>query len=202
MSRYFRSLAVLCLLLPSLASATLLNFVPSNADIDLGDSIAVDIVATPEAGELIGAFDFIVNFDPAILAFDTLTFGPSLNDDDLFCTLLGCRGFSSAGGQVSLFEASLVFPLTTLQDGASPITLATLVFDAIGVGTSDLTFTGNVLGQAAPFNLLGDDFGIPLAVFEPGTGRITVAQPVAEPPVLLLMVAGLLALAARRRQPA
>lgn len=201
MSKCLRSLAVLCLLLPSLSSATLLNFVPANADVDLGGTVAVDIVATPEAGELIGEFDFIVNFDPAVLAFGGLTFGPSLNDDDFFCAFLGCRGFTSAGGQVSLFEASLVFFLDALQDGTSPVTLATIVFDAIGVGMSDLTFTGNIAGRTAPDNFLGDDFGSSLAVLEPGTGRINVlAVEVPEPPVVLLMLAGLLVLAGRRRR--
>ena len=199
MTRFLRSLAVLAVLAPALGQATLLEFAPANSTVDLGDTIAIDIVATPEMGELIGAYDFIVNFDAAVLALDGVIFGASLNDDPFLCNLFGCRGFFDTGGAVELFEAASPFtPLGNLQDGVAPIVLATLVFDAIGVGTSNLSFTGNILGQSAPFNLLGDEFGIPLPVFEPGTGRVVVAE-VVEPPAILLMLTGLLGLIARKR---
>ena len=198
MKTFLNRVTPLLLLIPSLASATLIAFEPVNTTAGVGDSVAIDIVATPEAGELIGEFDFIVNFDPAILAFDGLVFGGSLNDDPFFCSLLACRGFSDVGGGVAMFEASLVFPLSTLQDGASSIVLGTLLFDAIGVGTSDLSFTGNILGRSPPFDLLGDEFGVALPVLQPGTATVTVIE-VAEPGALLLVFAGLLAFTARRR---
>ena len=47
-------------------------------------------------------------------------------------------------------------------------------------------------------NRLGDEFGMSLPVLEPGAGRVVVAQ-VVEPPAILLMLTGLLALVARRR---
>lgn len=200
MTRFLRCLAVLSILAPAVSSATLLNFAPSSATVDLGGTIAIDIIATPESGELIGAYDFIVNFDPAILALNDLVFGASLNDDQILCDLIACRGFFDTGGAVEMFEAASPFvPLGNLQDGLAPVVLATLIFDAVGVGESALSFTGNILGQAAPFNLLGDEFGVPLPVFEPGTGSVTVAAAVPEPPALLLMLAGLLGLLIRQR---
>jgi len=200
MTRLLRCLAILAFFAPALGHATLLEFAPADSNATLGDTIAIDIVATPEGGELIGAYDFIVNFDPTILALNGVIFGASLNDDPFLCSLFGCRGFFDTGGAVEMFEAASPFtPLGALQDGVAPVVLATLLFDAIGVGTSGLSFTGNILGQAAPFNLLGDEFGVPLPVFEPGTGRVIVAQQVVEPPAILLMLSGLLALIARKR---
>ena len=200
MKKILRSLAILSLVSPSLVQATLLEFAPSTATADLGGTVAINIVATPENGELIGAYAFIVNFDPSVLALSGVVFGASLNDDPLLCNLFACRGFLETGGGVEMFEAASPFtPLGNLQDGIAPVILATLLFDAVGVGTSGLSFTGNVLGQAAPFNLLGDEFGIPLPVFEPGVGRVTVAAVIPEPPSILLLLMGLLALLTRQR---
>lgn len=198
MRKFLPILIVLTLAAPSVANGTLISFEPSAATVGLGGNVAIDIVATPEAGELIGEFDFDVIYDPAVLMFTDATFGPSLNDDPLFCAILGCRDFADTGGVVNLFEASLVFPLTLLQDGATPIVLATLNFDAVGLGTSTLDIVGNIAGLSAPFGILGDEFGVPLPVFEPGTAAITVVA-VHEPASLLLMLLGLLA--AWRRQP-
>ncbi len=65
MKNVFHRLAVvICLLVAtSAANATLISFDPADTTADMGAVIAVDIIATPEMGELIGAFDFIVNFD-------------------------------------------------------------------------------------------------------------------------------------------
>lgn len=187
----------------STADATLLEFSPADSNIELGDSVAIDIVANPDAGELIGEFAFDVNFDSAILDLDDVIFGPSLNDDPFFCTLVSCRGFSVSVGAVNLFEVSLVFPLTTLQDGNSSIVLATLIFDAIGIGASVLSFTGAIDGRTAPFNLLGDDFGVALPVFDPGNAVINVneAQSVPEPGTLALLGIGLAGIGLIRRRP-
>jgi len=185
----------------SIANATLIEFDPADSVADLGDTVAIDIVATPEAGELIGEYDFIVNFDPSILALDNVVFGNALNDDPLFCALLGCRGFNDVGGAANLFEVSLVFPLSLLQDGASSIVLATLFFDTIGVGTSGLSFAGNIPGQPPGFDILGDEFGFALPVFDPGIGSVTVrAVQVPEPGTLVLMLSGLVLLVRRRNK--
>ena len=193
-----RLAVVICLLVAtSAANATLISFDPADTTADMGALIAVDIIATPEMGELIGAFDFIVNFDPAVLAFNDLIFGPALNSDPFFCALLGCRGFVAGAGTLEMFETSLEFFLGLLQDGTSPVVLGTIFFDAIGVGTSGLSFTGNILGQDPPFNILGDEFGLPLAVLQPGVGSVTVIQ-VPEPSSLLLMLTGLALIAGRR----
>ena len=118
MKNTLRTLLLLAGTLPGLASATLIGFDPSEETIGLGDQVAIDIVATPEGGELIGAYDFIVNFDPSILALNDLVFGPSLNDDPFLCDLFACRGFFDSGGAVAMFElASPFVPLGSLQDG-------------------------------------------------------------------------------------
>jgi len=202
MTRIIRSLAFLSLVVSGAANATLISFDPADTAVDLGGSFSIDILATPEAGELIGTYDFLVNYDPTILAFDSLVFGTSLNSSASFCDLLGtsCRDYSDTGGALNLFEVSFEFDLAALQDGITSIVLATLTFDAIGLGTSGLSFTGNIAGLAAPFNFLGDALGLPLAVV-PGVGSATVAPTqVSEPPVILLMLTGILALFGGKRR--
>lgn len=200
MTRFLRGLALITIVAPAIANATLIEFSPADSIAGLGDVVAIDIIATPENGEMIAAFDFLVNFDPTILAINSVVFGSSLNTaaslDSILCILAPCRGATDTGGALSIFEVSALFPsVSVLQDGISSVTLATIIFDTIGVGVSALSFTGNIPGEDAPFNFLGGDFGARLPVLDPGTGTVTVVQ-VAEPPTLLLMLIGLFAVVA------
>lgn len=46
--------------------------------IGFGEQATVDVMVTDPAGNLIGAYDFYVNYDPAVISFSGLTFGTGL----------------------------------------------------------------------------------------------------------------------------
>lgn len=149
------SIAILAIFLSAglaFSDTITLGIVPSAQTVLVGSSASVDINIVG-LGDMVpdslGAFDLDLIFDPAILAFNNATFGdPVLGDQlDLF-------GFGSivdvifGSGTVNLFELSLDLPsdLETMQAGA--FTLATVEFDAIGLGTSPLNVSVNALGDA------------------------------------------------------
>jgi hypothetical protein len=93
----------------------------------------------------IGTFDIDLQFDPAILTFDNAVFGNQLD----VLGLGDIQVVTPVLGVVNLFELSLDFEsdLDTLQ--APEFTLATLVFESFGTGTSPLALSLNALGDAA-----------------------------------------------------
>lgn len=184
----FSALWAVCLLMasaPALAIPTLV-FQPANQTVDLGSDAAVDVFVTGLSGELVGSYDFSVAWDSALLGLDSVSFGsglsPSISD------------FVPGTGNVNVFEVGLgALP----QDGLSSFRLFTLVFDTLGVGTSALSFIGNI---APDLGFLGDDLGNLLAT-DTQAGSITIrpgSTPVPEPAMLSMLLVGLGAFGALR----
>jgi len=198
MNNPFRRAAILMglCLCSVLANATPIEFVPADQTVDLGDQVLVDIVVTPDDVS-IAAFDFIVNYDATILSVFSVVFGNSL-DGGLSLSLQDIVDFGS--GMLNLAELSLlsVSDLADLQSTDSFV-LASIVFDTLILGTSNLSFTGNIFGSPGFFVDAG---GVAIAT-EPGSGSITVVQPpvtVPEPPTWMLLIAGLLAVSLHRNK--
>lgn len=181
--------AALCVLVSAgTAAAALIEFVPAVPAVFLGDGLEVD-VRISGLGDFtspsLGVFDLDVSFDPTILAPTAVTFGaflgdPSLFEADTFAALLT--------GLLDFFELS--FLLDDELDAVQPdsFVLATLSFDAVGLGTSSLVFSDVILGDA---------FGDPLSSVT-STGSVTVtAIPV--PATAWLLLPGLLGVFLRTR---
>ena len=181
------------------SSATLLSFSPSTNTVNVGDTFDVDVVisdlyATDGSREIVSAFDLDVLYDSAVLNATGVIFGTSLglnvSDDpfDFFADALVASDLSP--GRVDLAELSYLFnsELLALQPNDS-FTLATLSFDAIGLGISSLTFD--------PIEFPGVDVKgyDPFSPFDlsnsTGQGTVTV---VPVPGALFLMITGLLSL--------
>ncbi len=126
-----------------------LSLVPSSQTVGLGSLVDVGIRASGLGGSAppLIHFDLNVTFDPTILDFTSATFGdPVLGDqldlgnpdgNPMSTTVLG-------DGRVNVSESSWDSPaLNSSQAGA--FILATLRFEAVGLGTSPLAMSTNTL---------------------------------------------------------
>ena len=154
------------------ANAVTLDLLPASSSVHLGDSVQVGLRISglgEGTAPSLGAYDFLLAFNPAVLGFGGFTFGDSiLGNLDLmgFGTV---AGFDSATpGQLNVFEISLDLTgdLDTLQAGA--FALGTISFNTLGNGTSGLQFTSAAFSDAA---------GNPLSV-QLGSGSVSVPEPV------------------------
>ena len=143
MCAFYTCVFTVAIIASSVQAATI-SIVPSSQTINVSETAAVDLVISGLgnfASPSLGAFDVDVTFDDSILSFNSETFG----------TLLGSsiQGVdTSTSGVVRLGEVSLesVPALDLLQPDS--FLLATLMFDGIALGTSQLGFGTVVLSDA------------------------------------------------------
>ena len=158
---------------------------PSTQTVAMGSSLEVSLVVSDLGDGVapsLSSFDLDVTFDGGVLDFVGATFGDPVLGDQLDLGGFGSASGATPGpGVVDLFEISLDLPddLDDLQAGS--FALATLAFDAVGLGTSALGISIRVLGDAA---------GDPLTA-EAAGGSVTS---VPEPAPLLLVLSGMVAL--------
>jgi hypothetical protein len=172
--------ATKALAVPSLA------FHPMTQTRPLGSQATVEVVLT---GSNVGDFDLVVSYAANIVALSSAAFGTMLGDPlDPTETITAETPGTDA---VALAEVSLLAPSTLLAlQGAGPVTLFTLIFDTLAVGTSPLMFT--LLD-------IGDENGLRLVDLQVNDGSITVSE-VPEPTTAALLATGLLGLLSYRRR--
>jgi hypothetical protein len=174
------------------ANAITISFTPSPQSVVFGTMIDVDL----EVSELgsgvtpsLSTFDLDISYDPGLLSFNNVSFGDSSLGDQL--DVLGLRSVTSYDGSVSGLVNLLELSLDTASDldafQADSFSLATLSFNAVGIGTSPLDIV---------INSLGDAEGNPLtATITPGTVSV-----IPLPPALPLLGSGLAVLILMRRE--
>jgi hypothetical protein len=153
----------------------------------IGNSVNVKIGVSGLGGNLapsLGAYDLDLSFDPSHLAFTGAEFGDALlgNQLDLFNFGGNLSGADLTDpGTVNFYEVSFdsVTDLNDLQ--VNSFTLATLSFDVLDFGTSDLTLSVNAFGDAE-----GNDL--------PVTTLSTSVTTVPLPSAIFLMASGLMGL--------
>jgi hypothetical protein len=158
-------------------SPVLLRFDPAHQNVSLGDTVNVDVFLdrlTGDAPAAVGAFDLDVSFNPDILSFDSVTFGSGLGDS--------LRSSGVSGGTIDIAAVSLLLPSDLHLLQPAEFVLATLSFNAVAKGTSDLAFS-----QA----LLFDAFGLSLSAVD-GAGSVAVSEPPTSSLVLILAFVGLI----------
>ena len=148
--------------------------------------IFVSIAIEGLGAQSLGAWDLQLAFNPGVISFNSVVFGdPTLGDQlDLSIPPFGSiqGSDSSVPGLVRLFELSLESPsvLNSLQ--ADAFVLATLTFDAVGVGLTPITFDMFLLSDADGNQLVASASG-------------AVVDVVPEPSASTLIGSGLFALA-------
>jgi len=162
----------------------------------VGGRLAYDVRVDDLGDEIVAAFDLDFVFDPAVLTFNGLIFGPSFGGAaDSF------SGFdTSAPGLVDFFLFSILSDdvLAAAQGGSA--LLARLSFTGLAPGSSPM----NVPGQEDdPFFALDgrEASGLELAAIGSALAVVTERK-IAEPGALTLLAIGLLAIAVtvRRRK--
>lgn len=182
--------AALILAAASSAQAALISLTPSTAAVSTGQPVAVDVIVSGlGAGEAVGAFDLDVVFDASVLSATGVTFGSALGVD-------GIDQFSIAlvsAGRVDFAAVSLLSEVDLLAAQTAPFSIATLTFEALAPGSSDILFDLITF----PGLLLSDAFGNALATTVGNESAVTVAAAsVPEPSglALVLLALGVMAL--------
>ena len=174
-------LAVSAMLVASQAQAYTVSLTPAAQTVNQGAVVAVG-VSVSDLGPLgLGSYNFDLGFDGAILGFDHVVDAFGLD-------------FTSSAGALSVSDFSLEDPLSLLVRQAADVTLFTLYFNTVGVGTSALAFGSGILSDVN-----GD-----IVSFLSNNASITVLDvvdvPVSAPGTLaLLLAAGLAAALTGRR---
>jgi hypothetical protein len=154
--------------------AVSLDLRPASSSVGLGESVQVELRISglgDATAPSLGAYDFLLAFNPAVLGFDGFTFGDSLLRNQLdFMGFGTVSGFDSGtAGQLNAFEISLDLAndLNALQAGE--FALGTISFNTLRNGTSALGFTSALFSDAG---------GNALAV-QLGSSSVNVPEPVA-----------------------
>lgn len=132
-------LIALAVLATTPASAATIAFEPADQTVGLGALATVDIVVSDLGAEIVSAYDLDILYDSSIVTATDVVF-TTLLGDELFFEVLNDLD-ASAPGVVDLAQLSLLSDadLFALQGGDS-VVLASIMFEAVGVGSSALDF--------------------------------------------------------------
>ena len=137
------------------ADAATLQVVPSAAQVNVGGTVQVAFTVAnliDLAAPSLGDYDLDVNFNAAVLGFNSVSWGDPVLGDQLDLAHLGSfaqiDSSTALTGKVNLFELSFddVAALNNTQAGS--FTLFTLTFDVLANGVSPITIGVNALGDA------------------------------------------------------
>lgn len=163
--RYPRTLSICALgsllfvALDGVAAPIEISIEPESQVLSVGSSFEVDIEISGLDTADLGGFDFDLEFDPAVIGYQSYTISSDLLDPfDLTFD-------DGADGILSLSAVSLAFDLGAQLDD---FTLATVSFDSIQPGTSPLTLSSIDLS---------DGFGGVLNVASVNNGSVAVPAP-------------------------
>lgn len=190
----FKNILLIAVILVSGSAQAIptLTFSPSSTSAQLGTQVAVDVVVNDLEPEFVSGYDLTFTYDSSILSI----FNASFTDlDGLFSDI-------SVLGEVTWNSSN--FTLDDAQLSASQgnsLTLASIVFDTIGLGTSALSFSYDDLTGSTPATALFPD----ALAHNTDSGSITVtsqSNTVPEPATMLLLGFGALGIVGTKRRKA
>jgi hypothetical protein len=160
--------------------------------VGVGDSVAIALNVSglvDAAAPSLGVYDIDVAWDPSVVSLSFVSIGDPLLGDQLDIAGFGTiTSIAFGAGTVSLFELSLDTAADLDAKQAGSFTIATLTFQLLVAGTSQITPSVVAIGDAN---------GRPLQI-ESITGAVVSAIP--EPSAAVMCVAGLLLVRSRIRR--
>lgn len=175
-------IALMFILMMPFAQASLIFFDPQESNAQVGELIYIDIIISElTPNETVGGFDFGLDFDTRIVSLAGVSFYSNsfFNGwDDLF---------PYGAGKVNIWDV-----FDDVDYNATSLSLVTLSFNALAVGTTDLTILFDY-----NFSGIVDDLGSELFGVARENGRINVTNganvtTVSEPSSTMLLWLGLL----------
>lgn len=200
--------------MPSTGSAIpSVAFQPMDQTVNLGDSASVEVwVMSPDDYTEIQFVDIWVMYDASIITFNTLAFG---NPDALeYSDTTGSPEESEPSSNIWMMHLDAdTGESANLDADYDSFLLATLNFNAVGSGTSALSFA-DAFGMGAndecadaecdgfirDWFLADGQYFIPLGQVNPGSITVAGATSVPEPGTALLLGLGLAALASLKKK--
>lgn len=162
------------ILIAASAEATTVGFDPTDQTVFRGESARADLEIFDLDGEVVSAYDLDILYDSTVVRATGVVFTNALGDE-LFFEVLSSSA-TSTPGVVDLAEVSLLSDADLFsQQGGDSVRVASLIFDAVGVGETylDVVFdeTNDIKGRLG--QILDADST---------RGRIEVLGPVAAVP--------------------
>lgn len=184
--------SVLLLVAAVPAFATSVFFEPNAQTRLLGEQATVDIVVNAPKPAGLGAYDFVIYYNPTILSLANVTVnnGPG---NAVLGTSLGTSpaDFILTAGSINIFDVSLEAPADLALIQPDTFVLGTLTFNTLSIGTSPLTIADAILGDMEGNRLVAD---FP-------EGSITVAaSSVPEPGTIVLIAVGVVGMIFLRKR--
>jgi hypothetical protein len=183
-------LAATAMLTSTQTQAYTVSLAPAAQTVALGGLVAIDVQVSGLGPAGLGSYSLDLSFNPTILGFD--------HADDALSLGFAVGLFATPGtGTVGLTDVSFNDPDVLLARQGDAITLFTLYFNTLGVGTDALTFSAggalaDVFGNAVVFDTIGGEVTVTA-----GTGPGEAPTPGTLP--LVLSAALALALARPKR---
>ena len=117
------------------AQAATLSFVLSDSNVELGESVRVDLVIDGLGDDILTGFDVSIFFDENTVGFESFDFGTGLD----VLGLGSLQGVTSLGpGEVEVFELSFDLDEDTMRLQAENFILGTFKFTGLRSGISAL----------------------------------------------------------------
>jgi hypothetical protein len=186
------------------AKACIIEIQPSTNTVNLGETVSVDIVVSqrdqPEEAA-ITAFDLDVAYDDSIISLTDASFGTNLGEPDVDSytdTIFSYSGLQDLY-QDSYFLDDEIVDLNMQPDDS--FTLATLTFDATGLGSTELSFVGDWLEVVGLDNTVLDVSYISgfISVVDGSSTAVPELDPNTANAALAFLIGCILVLSGRRR---
>lgn len=130
----------------STAHAASISLSPSTQSVTSGSMFSIDVLFNAEGSSAgLGAFDFDVTYDSALLGFTSASFGSGLD----VMGLGSIQTLTPGAGTLNFFELSMDSASDLLAYQSQSFKLATLIFTGLSTGDTSFDLSVNALADAA-----------------------------------------------------